>query len=137
MVGEKFGNLISCVGNSLLNMTLLASCRVSISSFRSLTFLGWSIHFCLPFDLCCVIMTTDPMDPKAAKLPVVSLICSRVVLLQLHLPLILCTIQKQFCIPLSHVDDVGYIMALLQHGHFLSTSAHYLGICLRDSLPVP
>lgn len=41
-------------------------------------------------------MTTDPMDPKAAKLIVVSPICSRVVLLQLHLPLILCIIQNHF-----------------------------------------
>ena len=82
--------------NSLLNMTLSASCRDGISSFLLLTFLGWAIHFCLPFDLFHVIITTDPMDPKAAKLPILSPICSRVVLLQLHLPLILCIIQNHF-----------------------------------------
>ena len=94
--GGKFGNLISCVGNSLLNMTLSASCWVGISSFVSLTFLDWAIHFFLPFDLCHIVMTTNPVDPKAAKLPVVSLICSRVVLLRLHLPLILFIIQNHF-----------------------------------------
>ena len=41
-------------------------------------------------------MNTDPMDPKAAKIPNVSLIHSRFVLLQLHLPLILCIIQNYF-----------------------------------------
>lgn len=35
----------------------------------SLTFLGYGIYFYLPFDLCHITMTTDPMDPKAAKLP--------------------------------------------------------------------
>ena len=88
------GNSISCVCNSLLNMTLSASCQVGISSFSSLTFLGLAVHFFLPFDLCHIIMITDPMDPKATKLPFVSSICSRVVLLQLHLPLILCIIQN-------------------------------------------
>jgi len=97
----KFGNLISCVGSSLLNMTLSPSCWVWISSFESLTFLGWAINFCLPFDLYHVMMTTNPMDPKASKLPVVSLVCSRVIILQLHLPLILCIIQNHlasFCL---------------------------------------
>lgn len=44
---------------------------------------------------------------------------------------------KSFCIPLSHVDDVGYIMALLRHGLFLLTLAHYPGSWLGDFLLVP
>ena len=44
---------------------------------------------------------------------------------------------KSFCIPLSHVDDMGYIMALLWHGHFLLTSTHYLGSWPTESLLVP
>jgi len=94
--GGKFGNLISCVNSSLLNMTLSASCRVGTSSLLSLTSLCWVVHFFLPFDLYKIIMTTDPMDPKATKHLVVSSICSRVFLLQLHLPLILCIIQNHF-----------------------------------------
>ena len=101
---RKIWKSISCVGNTLMNMTLFASCRVGTSSFVSLTFLGWAVHFFLPFDLCHIIMTTDPMDPKAVKLPVVSLICSRVVLLQLHLPLILCIIQN--CFPSSRLTSM-------------------------------
>ena len=72
------------------------SCRDGISSFLLLIFLGWAVHFFLPFDLYHIIMTTDPMDSKAAKLPVMSSIFSRVVLLQLHLPPILCIIQNHF-----------------------------------------
>lgn len=34
----------------------------------SLTFLGWAAHYFLPFDLCHVIKTFDPMDPKADKI---------------------------------------------------------------------
>ena len=56
-------NSISRVSSSLLNMTLSALCQVGISSFSSLTFLGWVIYFSLLFDLYHVIMTTDPMDP--------------------------------------------------------------------------
>ena len=70
--------------------------RLGYFPFVSLTFLGLGCSVFLPFDLCDVIMTTNPMDPKAAKLPVVSPICSRVVLLQLHLPLFLCIIQNHF-----------------------------------------
>jgi len=44
---------------------------------------------------------------------------------------------KSFYILLYHVEDVGYIMALLWQGHLLSTSTHYLGSWLRDSLLVP
>ena len=40
-------------------------------------------------------------------------------------------------VPLSRVNDVGNIMALLWPGHFLSTAAHYPGIWSRDSLLVP
>ena len=79
-----------------MNMTLVVSCLVGISSFVSLTFLDWDIHFFLPFDLFHVIMITNSMDTNATKLPVVSPICSRVVLLQLHLPPILCIIQNHF-----------------------------------------
>ena len=92
----KIGNSISHVGSSLLNMTLSSSCRVGISSFSSFTFLGLATISCLPFYLYHIIMTTDPMDPKVSKLLVASSICSRVVLLQLHLPLILCIIQNHF-----------------------------------------
>jgi len=102
-----------------------------------LTFLGWATHFFLPFDLCHIIMTTDSMDPTTAKLQNHGVNMFE---------------SQSFCsytyswfsvssaiiyIPLSHVDDVGYIMALLQHGCFLSTSTHYLGSWLRDSLPIP
>ena len=84
-------------------MTLFASCQVGTSSFVSLTFLGFGpFIFFLPSNLCHVVMTTDPMDPKTAKLPVVSPICSRVVLLQLHLPLILCIIQNHLRPLVSH-----------------------------------
>ena len=125
--GGKFGNSVSYVSSSLLNMTLSTSCQVGTSSFLSLTFLGWAIYFCLPFDLCHVIMTTDPMDPKAAKLLVMVVYmfksCPSAVTLtsdSLYHP-------KSFCILSSHVDDVGFIMTLLRHGRFLSTSTHYPG----------
>ena len=42
-------------------------------------------------------------------------------------------IHKHY-VPLSRIDDVGKNMALLRRGHFLSTSAHYLGIWSKDSL---
>lgn len=62
------GNSISCVSISLLNMTLSALFWVGISSLHCwLSWVGPFIFF-LPFDLCHVIMTSDPMDPKAAKL---------------------------------------------------------------------
>ena len=44
---------------------------------------------------------------------------------------------KSFCILLSCIGDVGFIMALLRQGHFPSTSTHYPGTWLRDSLLVP
>ena len=55
-----------------------------------------------------------------------------------NLPLILCFVLIHYHhVPLSRVDDVGNIMALLRPSHFLSTSAHYPGSWPRDSLPVP
>jgi len=41
-------------------------------------------------------MTTNPMDLKTVKIPVMSPICSRVVLLQFFLPPILCIIHNHF-----------------------------------------
>jgi len=61
-------NSISHVGRSLLNMSLSSLCRVGISSILSFTFQGWVIHFFLPFDLCHIIITTNPKDKKASKL---------------------------------------------------------------------
>ena len=125
--GRGFGNLLSCVGSSLLNMTLSASCRVGISSFLSLTFLDWAIHICLPFYLCHVIMTTDRMDPKFSKLPscVTDMFksCPSAVTCasdSLYHP-------KSFFNLSSCFNDVGNIMALLQHVRFPLTSTHYLG----------
>ena len=70
---------------------------------------------------------------------VVLLICSREVFLCSFQPpsdslLVLIHFHH---IHLSHVDDVGSIMALLRPGHFLSISAHYPGSWSRDSLSVP
>lgn len=76
------------------NLEIYQLCRKLTLEHDTLCFMsGWDIllcifdlpglghSFCLPFDVYHVIMTTDPMDPKAAKLPVVSPICLRVVLL--------------------------------------------------------
>ena len=95
MVGEIWKS-ISRVGNSLLNMTSFL--RVELGYPPLYHWPSWvlAIHFFLASDLCYVAMTTDPMDPKSAKLLVVLSICWRVVLLQLHLPLILCIIQNHF-----------------------------------------
>ena len=85
------------------NLEIYQSCRQLTLEHDTLCFVsGWDILLCiidltgfgpfnflLPSNLCSVIMTTDPMDPKASKLPVLLSICSRVFLLQLHLPLIL------------------------------------------------
>lgn len=66
--GGKWEISISCVGNSLLNMTLSTLCRVGISSLhRWLSWVGPFI-FSFPFDVFHVIMTSDSMDPKVSKL---------------------------------------------------------------------
>ena len=93
----------------------------------------------LSFSLCHVIMTSDPLMSNTTKSSVVLLICSREFFLCSFQPpsdSLLVLIHKHH-IPLSCVDDVGNIMALLWLSHFLSTSAHYPGIWSRDSLPVP
>ena len=78
-------------------------------------------------------------DVKYYQIQFVLLICSREVFLYSCQPssdLLLVLIHFRH-VPLSRVDDVGKIMALLRLGHFLSTSAHYPGSWSRESLPVP
>ena len=99
----------------------------------------WVILFDLSSALFHVIMTSDPLMSNTTKSSVVLLICSR----EVHL----CSCQPSsnslfvlihfHHVTLSHVDDVGNIMALLWLGHFLSTLFHYPGIWSRDSLLVP
>ena len=75
-------------------------------------------------------MTLDPLMSNTAKSSVMSLICSREVGLyffQLPSDSLLVLIHYHH-VPLSHVNDVGNIMAHLRPGHFLSTLARYLGI---------
>ena len=99
----------------------------------------WIISFDHSFSLCHITMTSDPLMSNTAKSSVVSSICSREVGLYSFQPpfdSLLILIHKHH-VPLSHVDDVGNIMAHLRSSHFLSNSAHYPGILSRDSILVP
>ena len=117
---------------SLLNMALVCI-RVGLGTSHFVIFLPpwiWVISFDLSSVLCHITVTSDPLISNTANSKVVSLICSREVCLCSFQPpsdSLLVLIQKHY-VPLSRVDDVGNIMALLQPGHFLSTSAHYPGI---------
>jgi len=127
----------SCVSSSLLNMTLFASCRVGISSFVSLTFLGWVVYF-LP-SISSLPRHHDHWSHGSKSCQTSSCVTDMfksfpspdtLTFVSLYHP-------KSFCILSSHVDDVGNIMVLLWQGHFPSTSAHYLGSWPRDSLLAP
>jgi len=117
-LSRKIWKSTSCIGISLLNMTLFASCRVGISSFVSLTFLGWAIYFfpsilSLPrhhghwshgsksYQTSSFVTDLFKSCPSPVTLTFVSLYC-----------------PKSFFMFLSHVDFVGNIMALLWQGHF-------------------
>ena len=117
---------------SLLNMALVCI-RVRLGTSHLVICFPpwvWVISFDRSSALCQITMTSDPLMSNTAKSSVVLLICSREVCLcscQTSSDLLLVLINFHH-VPLSHVDDVGKIMALLRPGHFLSTSAHYPGI---------
>ena len=93
----KIGNSISRVSSSLLNMTLSALCWVGISSFSSLIFLGWVVHF---FPSIWSLPHRHAHRSYGSKSCQTPESCRRyvqeLVPLQLHLLLILCTIWNHF-----------------------------------------
>ena len=128
---------ISRVGNSLFNMRLLALCWVGTFSFKSLTFLGLGCSF-FPsiWSLLChhdhrsygskSCQTSSCVADMFKSFPSAITLTSD----YLYHP-------KSFFILSSRVDDVGFIMALLRHDRFPSTSAHYPRTWLRYSLLLP
>jgi len=103
---------------SLLNMALVCI-RVRLGTSHLVIFLPpwvWVISFDHSSALCHVTMTSDPLMSNTSKSSVVAPICSREVCLYSFQPpsdSLLVLIHKNY-IPLSHVDDVGIIMAHLR-----------------------
>ena len=117
--GGKWNQDCSRVGSmSLLNMAL-AFIFVGLGTSHLVVCLPpwvWVISFDCSSALCCITMTSDPLMSNTAKSNVVPLICSREVGLGSFQPpsdSLLVLIHKHY-IPLSHVDDVGNIMAHLR-----------------------
>ena len=102
---------------SLLNMALLLSCPGwgYFISYRSLASMDLGTLFDLSSTHCLIIMTFDTLMSSTANSVNVPPICSREVdLWKNNLPLIAHTILFHNILSLSHVDDVGNIMAHLR-----------------------
>ena len=129
--GGKMEPSFSYVGSMLLLNMALVCIRVRLGKSHSVIFPPWVcvISFDLSFSIYHVIMTLDPLMSNTVKSSVVSLICSREFFLCSYQPSSdsLLVLIHYHHVPLSRVDDVGNIMALLRPDHFLSTSAYYLG----------
>ena len=136
------------VGKNGTNIVVVSAVCCSWTWHLSAFMLGWghlasllpSWVWVIPFDLssalCLIIMTPDLLMSNTAKSTVVLPICSREV--------DLCNFQPSSNSHLILIHNIifHYLASMMwetiwptfDQGHFLSTSAHYLGSWSRDSL---